>query len=208
MHENIMVYLVGFPGTGKLTVARELAPLLQAKIVDNHWINNPIFGLLDNDRTTPFPEGVWDQVAKVRQAVLDTIATLSAPAANFILTHAGFDADPEDRAVYDIIVKTAERRGSVFVPVRLLCEEAELVQRVISPERASRLKKHGSDCGLAGCAQGRGPKDRSFQRDHIGHIVCKSAGKRAPHPSTYRSLRPDGAVMHVLLTKEHERCAS
>jgi predicted kinase len=140
MHENIMVYLVGFPGTGKLTVARELAPLLQAKIVDNHWINNPIFGLLDNDRTTPFPEGVWDQVAKVRQAVLDTIATLSAPAANFILTHAGFDADPEDRAVYDIIVKTAERRRSVFVPVRLLCEEAELVQRVISPERASRLK--------------------------------------------------------------------
>jgi hypothetical protein len=52
---------------------------LNARVVDNHWINNPIFDLLDNDRVTPFPTGVWDQVAKVRHAVLDTIATLSAP---------------------------------------------------------------------------------------------------------------------------------
>ena len=42
-------------------------------------LTTPIFDLLDNDRVTPFPTGVWDQVAKVRHAVLDTIATLSAP---------------------------------------------------------------------------------------------------------------------------------
>ena len=77
--KNVMVYLVGLSGAGKLTVARRLALLLNARVVDNHWINNPIFDLLDNDRVTPFPTGVWDQVAKVRQAVLDTIATLSAP---------------------------------------------------------------------------------------------------------------------------------
>lgn len=140
MLKNVLVYLVGFSGTGKLTVARELALLLKARVVDNHWINNPIFGLIDNDRVTPFPEGVWDQVAKVRQAVLDTIATLSAPESNFILTHAGFDDDSEDWTIYNAIARAAERRGALFVPVRLLCAEEELLRRVVSSERAMKLK--------------------------------------------------------------------
>jgi hypothetical protein len=140
MLKNVMVYLVGFSGTGKLTVARELALILKARVVDNQWINNPIFGLLDNDRVTPFPVGVWDQITKVRQAVLDTIAMLSAPDANFILTHAGYDNDRKDLEIYNAIEITAQRRGAIFVPVRLLCEEAELARRVVSPERASRLK--------------------------------------------------------------------
>jgi hypothetical protein len=140
MLKNVMVYLVGFSGTGKLTVARQLAILLKARVVDNHWINNPIFDLIDNDRVTPFPAEIWDQVAKVRQAVLDTIATLSAPDANFILTHAGYDDDPDDRKIYNYVLRTAARRGSVFIPVALLCEEGELMRRVVSPERASRLK--------------------------------------------------------------------
>ena len=140
MLKNVVVYLVGFSGAGKFTIGRELASLLNARLIDNHWINNPIFGLLDNDRVTPFPAGVWHQIAKVRQAVLETIATLSARDANFILTHAGYDDDQEDWEIYKTIVRTAERRGAVFVPVRLLCEETELARRVVSPERASRLK--------------------------------------------------------------------
>jgi hypothetical protein len=140
MLKNVMVYLVGFPGTGKLTVARELALLLQARVVDNHWINNPILGLIDSDRVTPFPEDVWDQIAKVRQAVLDTIAALSAPESNFIITHAGYDDDPEDWKIYNAIARAAERRGALFVPIRLLCAEEELLRRVVSSERASNLK--------------------------------------------------------------------
>jgi hypothetical protein len=140
MLENVIVYLVGFSGTGKFTVARELALLLKARIVDNHWINNPIFGLIDNDRVTPFPEGVWDQIAKVRQAVLDAIATLSAPELNFIFTHAGYDDDPEDWKIYNAIAEAAERRGALFIPIRLLCAEEELLRRVVTSERALKLK--------------------------------------------------------------------
>jgi hypothetical protein len=140
MLNNVMVYLVGFSGSGKLTVARELSLLLEARVIDNQWINNPIFGMIDNDRVTPFPTGVWDQITKVRQAVLDTIATLSAPDANFILTHAGYDDDQEDWKIYHAVARTAERRKAIFVPVRLLCEEGELARRVVSPERAIRLK--------------------------------------------------------------------
>ena len=140
MPKNVMVYLVGFSGTGKLTVACELKLLLKARVVDNHWINDPILGLIDSDRVTPFPEGVWDQISKVRQAVLDTIATLSAPEANFIMTHAGYDDDTEDWKIYNAIARTAERRGALFIPIRLLCAEEELLRRVVSSERALKHK--------------------------------------------------------------------
>jgi phosphatidylserine/phosphatidylglycerophosphate/cardiolipin synthase-like enzyme len=145
MRKSALIYLVGFAGCGKLTIARVLAPYVGAKIVDNHWINNPIFGLIDNDRLTPFPAGVWHQVDKVCEAVLETIASLSAPDASFILTHAGYEDDPEDHKIYDAIVRTARRRYAVFVPVRLLCDQTELVQRVASPERAMRLKSMNAE---------------------------------------------------------------
>jgi hypothetical protein len=140
MLKNVIVYLVGFSGTGKLTVARELALLLKARVVDNHWINNPILGLIDSDRVTPFPEDVWDQIAKVREAVLDTIATLSAPESNFIMTHAGYDDDSEDWKIYNAIARVAERRAALFFPIRLLCAEEELLRRVVSSERTLKLK--------------------------------------------------------------------
>ncbi|WP_288582688.1 hypothetical protein [uncultured Methylobacterium sp.] len=138
--QNVIIYLVGFAGVGKLTTARALAKILNARVVDNHWINNPIFGLLDTDGVRPLPLGVWDQVAKVRNAVLETIATLSSPGASYIFTHQGHDDDPDDRAIYRAITATAERRGALFVPIRLLCTEAEHVRRIALPERAIRLK--------------------------------------------------------------------
>jgi hypothetical protein len=76
----------------------------------------------------------------VRQAVLDTIATLSAPGSNFIVTHAGYDDDPEDWRLYNAIATAAERRGALFIPIRLLCAEKELLRRVVSSERAFKLK--------------------------------------------------------------------
>jgi hypothetical protein len=137
---NLFIYLVGFAGTGKLTIAQALARLFDAKVVDNHWINNPIFGLIDADGVTPLPAAVWDQVAKVREAVLATIATLAAPEANFIFTHEGVEGDPVDRAIFESIRSTAARRGARFVPARLLCKEGELVRRIQSPERAAMFK--------------------------------------------------------------------
>jgi predicted kinase len=137
---NLFVYLVGFAGTGKLTIARAFARLVGAKVVDNHWINNPIFGLIDSDGVTPLPDEVWAQVAKVREAVLETIATLAKPETNFVLTHQGVEGDPIDQAVFESIRSAAARRGARFVAVRLLCEEDELVRRIQSPERAGLLK--------------------------------------------------------------------
>ncbi|MFB2607955.1 chloramphenicol phosphotransferase, partial [Rhizobium phaseoli] len=67
---SVFVLLMGFPGVGKLTIATELSSVFPAKIIDNHWFNNPILRLLDDDGATPLPKGIWEYTGRVRQAVL------------------------------------------------------------------------------------------------------------------------------------------
>ena len=140
MLRNVFVLLLGFPGVGKLTIARELGRQLPARVIDNHWINNPVLALLDDDGYGTLPEAVWEQTARVRQAILDTIATLCDPGASFIFTNAGIQGDARSVASYHQVKDAADRRQALFLPVRLVCDEEELVRRVASPERRDRLK--------------------------------------------------------------------
>ncbi|PDS78204.1 chloramphenicol phosphotransferase [Rhizobium sp. L43] len=127
------------PGVGKLTIAQELSAMVSAKIVDNHWINNPILRLLDEDGTASLPKGVWEFTGRVRQAVLDAIIAY-APSANFIFTHAGLEGDERSLRTFQQIANAAEACAVVLVPVRMLCDEEELARRVSNPERREKLK--------------------------------------------------------------------
>jgi hypothetical protein len=140
MLRNVFILLLGFPGVGKLTIARDLGRRLPARVIDNHWVNNPVLALLDDDGFGKLPEAVWEQTARVRQAILDTIATLCDPAANFIFTNAGIHGDARSVASYHQMKDAADRRQAHFLPVRLVCDEDELVRRVASLERRDRLK--------------------------------------------------------------------
>jgi hypothetical protein len=136
--------LIGFSGTGKLTVAKALtARLLErgqpVRLIDNHYINNPILGLLDQDGVRPLPVGTWDRVAEVREAVVRTIETLSPPDWSFIFTNDLIDG-PKERAWVHRLVAVADTRRSRLVAVRLLCDVDELSRRVVSPERRALMK--------------------------------------------------------------------
>ncbi|MBY4589154.1 chloramphenicol phosphotransferase [Rhizobium redzepovicii] len=137
---NIFILLIGFPGVGKLAIAKELSPLVPAKIIDNHWFNNPILRLLDDGGTSPLPEGIWEYTGRVRQAVLDAIVAYSAPSANFIFTHAGIDGDQRSMRTFQQIAAAAQQRQALLVPVRLLCDEDELARRISTPARRAHLK--------------------------------------------------------------------
>jgi hypothetical protein len=51
--ENTIFYLIGPPGVGKYTVGRIIATRSGAKLVDNHYWNNVVFGLIEQDGVTP-----------------------------------------------------------------------------------------------------------------------------------------------------------
>jgi predicted kinase len=142
--DNIFLYLLGFAGTGKLTIARAFARSVGAKVVDNHWINNPIFGLIDPDGVSPLPDAVWSQTAKVREAVLETIATLAKPGANFVFTHDGIEGERYDADVWRGIQSAAARRGARLIPVRLVCNDDELVRRIQSDRSRADAQMHRS----------------------------------------------------------------
>lgn len=135
--------LTGFPGTGKLTVARAMRGLLEAggatvRVVDNHWINNPVFGLIEQDGTTALPDGVWDRVGEVAAAVLATIEEFTPNAWHLIFT-AHLDG-VTDTGWFPRLMRLAEGRDAAIVPVRLLCNPDEVARRIVSPERRAAMK--------------------------------------------------------------------
>ncbi|MBY0291774.1 MAG: GNAT family N-acetyltransferase [Alphaproteobacteria bacterium] len=136
MTQPITIYLIGFSGTGKYTIAKEIVKA-DYKIVDNHLINNSIFSLLDLDGITPIPEEAWVPVRKIRKIILDFIS--SDAKSNYIFTNELFEAD-NDWRVFCQVKETAEKRGSLFVPVKLIISPEERKRRITNPERGLRYK--------------------------------------------------------------------
>lgn len=139
--ENTIIVLMGFAGTGKYTIGRELADRTGAKLIDNHLINNSLFTAIDADGVTPLPVEIWPKITRIRQIVYETIRELSPRELSFIFTVQLFEEDPMDQAAFSDLVELAEARGSLFVPIRLLCEVDELCRRVVSPSRAVMMKQ-------------------------------------------------------------------
>ena len=137
---NTIVVLIGFAGTGKYTIGRELCRRTGAKLIDNHLINNPLFTVIKTDAVTPLPKAIWSKVGAVRQVVYETIRELSPPEMSFVFTMQLFESDPLDHAAFATLVELAHTRQSLFLPVRLICEVDELCRRIVNPARAEMLK--------------------------------------------------------------------
>ncbi|MCK5375008.1 MAG: hypothetical protein KAJ40_06970 [Alphaproteobacteria bacterium] len=139
--KNVVVYMMGFYGSGKYTIAQEIcAGADNFKLVDNHLINNPVFSLINQDGITPFSESVWDNVKKIRRVVMDTLIHISSKDYNFVLTNALKDGNAEDQAFYDETYAMAQARKAIFIPVRIFCSIEEMQRRIVSPNRAQRFK--------------------------------------------------------------------
>ena len=114
---SIVLYLIGKPGTGKYSIAKEIVQFGYV-LCDNHLINNPILSLLDRDQLVP--ESAWESIEQIRDTVL-------------------YEKE-YDHAIYRKVEQMAQRRGSIFVPVKLHISEEENISRIQNIERGDRFK--------------------------------------------------------------------
>jgi tRNA uridine 5-carbamoylmethylation protein Kti12 len=155
MREPAVVLLYGYPAAGKFTIAQALAARMESegatvRVIDNHYVNNVIFGVLDVDGIKPITRDVWRKVLEVRNAVFDTIRDLSPPHFSFVVTN--YLAQNHDEPLVDELRALAELRQSRFVVARLECDVDELCRRAPSPERSARMKWRDVEALRALCA--------------------------------------------------------
>lgn len=137
-----ILYLIGLPAVGKHTIAKAIATVTGARVVDNQLINVPVFTVVGFDGTDafPFPKGAWNKIERIREAVLDTIREDCAPDDSFVFTNVLDADDPASVALYETIEQLALDRGGTFVPVWLEASEAAMRERIDTPQRRERRK--------------------------------------------------------------------
>lgn len=139
--KNTIIYLIGPPGVGKYTIAKLISQASGAQLVDNHYWNNVIFGLVKQDGKTPLDKGIHDNAWSVCQSVLDTISNHSPAEWSFVFTHAAFGNGVErDIEFSHLLVEVAQNRNARLVTVNLRCSESMLLERITNPQRRKRMK--------------------------------------------------------------------
>jgi len=129
---GLVVHINGWPGTGKLTIARHLAERLGARLADNHTLINPAEALFACG--TPLYRSLR---AAIRESVFEHLA--KAPAEqSFVFTDALSD-DASDSGTFEDCAELARKRGARLVAVVIDCDLEENLKRL---RRASRTKQH------------------------------------------------------------------
>lgn len=134
---SLVIYLTGKPGVGKYTIATTLAENHGFIVCDNQLINNPVFELLQHDGSANVPEFAWDAIAKIRSEIFEFLTKV--PETSYVLTNNLYE-DEGDRRLFEEVRAMAEKRNSLFVPVRLIISESEHLRRITNKNRRKRWK--------------------------------------------------------------------
>jgi hypothetical protein len=130
---TLVLHINGWPGCGKLTIARLVAARLDARLLDNHTLLNPAEALFGRD--DPLHRSLR---YKLREIVLAHAAQL-APDVPIVFTDALAD-DPGDAALFEEYRALARKRSARLVSAILDCGLDENLQRLTQAGRAEQHK--------------------------------------------------------------------
>lgn len=136
MQKTIIIYLIGKPGTGKYTIAKEISKNGYV-ICDNQLINNPIFTLLNYNGFAKIPRFAWDAIEQMRTTIFDFMNQEQNN--SYVLTNVLYDVAC-DHLIFKKVEEMASKRNSIFIPVKLLISEEENIKRIAQPDRKIRYK--------------------------------------------------------------------
>jgi hypothetical protein len=142
-----IIHLNGFPGTGKLTIARKLVEKLnreyeqqdpsqsanhtRAKLVHNHLLIDPAGAVLE--RSQP---GYNELRTAIRQAVFTTLINESSTYETIYVFTDWQSGNAVGSGVCEEYLAMAKARGSQFIPILVSCDEQENVRRIQGVSRA------------------------------------------------------------------------
>lgn len=127
------IYINGYPGIGKLTIAKELEKLVpNSKVYHNHLFIDPIAPLVDRD--SPHYQDIR---TSFRRHILNTIATSEAAARSTWIFTDSRSSDLIGSAGAQDYKDAADLRGAFFIPIILHCEMTENLTRLSSEERGT-----------------------------------------------------------------------
>ena len=133
--------LLAYPGTGKLTIAKEIVAKLEARgepcaRLDNHATHNLVWQLVPESRR--FDPPVLDKVFELRRVLLEAAADVTGEAHSIVFTN----YLPPDRepTILDPHRDLARKLGKTLVAVELTLDADEVLRRVGNPDRAANLK--------------------------------------------------------------------
>ena len=133
--------LFGFPGTGKLTIAKEIVRLLAERgepcaRLDNHATHNLVWQLIPAERK--FEPPVLARVFELRRVLLEAAAELTSDAHSIVFTNfLPPDRPPE---IVDSQRDLALKLGKPLVAVELTLDREEVLRRVDNVDRVANLK--------------------------------------------------------------------
>ena len=134
--KNTVIYLIGFAGVGKLTVAKELMKKIDARLIDNHVVANPIFSV-GKRASDIFNEKRIEYVSKIRKIVLEAMVDLAEPEETFIMTNVLYRGEED---WYGPVLEMAKKKNAKFFPIFLSCSPEENKKRVQMPGRKENFK--------------------------------------------------------------------
>lgn len=140
INNGFLLHLNAFPGTGKLTVAREIAQWKNTQLIDNHMINNSVFALVRENASDTLPEDVWGYTQRIRDVVLDAMVNIAKPEFNFVMTNCFYQEDTSDVQIYSQIKEAAQKSGRSYIPILLTCDLEEHERRITNEDREKNLK--------------------------------------------------------------------
>ncbi|KAH6954629.1 hypothetical protein HG530_010788 [Fusarium avenaceum] len=133
-----IIHINGFPGIGKLTIARKLVALLapyNGKLVHNHLLIDPAGTILSRASADYQPLR-----RAIRTAIFNILAT-SRDTFDSVFVFTDFQSDDDiGSAVMAEYRAMAARRGCAFIPIVVTCSKEENLRRLTSMGRSQHEK--------------------------------------------------------------------
>ena len=128
----MIIHLNGWPGSGKLTVAREVARKLEARLLDNHTLHDVAARLCDRHT-----HEYWELYYQVRDVAYRRVRALPAREV-VVMTNALTIESDREREAWAAVKSLATSRGVPLVAVTLHCSLEENVRRIAAESRRHR----------------------------------------------------------------------